>query len=344
MRCPNCKGILCRIDYEGIPVCTCPDCQGEFVDYSRLRRIGGKQEVQFEKTEAKRLKHIKTGPEIEKQRICPRCGNLMAKGIYRTTDVIIDYCKSCRGVWLDDQELEKIQVLDEHREASQREQSATAPVLASALTGARTIAKESKGVSTDGQGYATDASLTVSLPRLRVRVIIAAILIAVLLGWVTGLIHTFIPIERIFDEEYLDWADKYLPAVLIFSAAAFAFTFKKITIIPGRSLEVKHSVFGIPKTTQYPRKNLKCLATDFSQSFISGGGLWSTIFDIWMFGYLWAYWRVSSRSRDLAGTSYLYVVLKSGKRIRIYGGANDNLLGRLADLLQSGLGLEVRRL
>lgn len=343
MRCPNCKGVLCRIDYEGIPICTCPDCQGEFVDYSRLRRIGGKREVQFDKAEAKHLKHTKTGPETEKQRICPRCGNLMAKGSYRTTGVIIDYCKSCRGVWLDDQELEKIQVLDELREASQTEQFGTSPGLASALSGARTIAREGKGVSTDGQGYAPDAPtspLTVSVPRLWVRLVIAILLIAILLGWATGLIHTFIPIERMFDKEDLDWADKYLPAVLILAVAMIAFTFKKITITPGRSLEVKHYVLGVPKTNQYSRKELKCLGTDHREPFFSSNIVGSTILDVLIYGR-YALWR---SHRDNVGTSYLYVVLKSGKRILIYKGNNDEYLGKLADLLQSGLGLEVRRL
>jgi len=35
MKCPRGKTILCRIQYEGVPICTCPDCEGEFVDLCR---------------------------------------------------------------------------------------------------------------------------------------------------------------------------------------------------------------------------------------------------------------------------------------------------------------------
>lgn len=99
-----------------MPVSSCPDCRGEFVDVSRLKIIEKRKEVQFDAEEAARLSRAKTGPTADAQLACPRCSSLMKKGRYPHTDVVVDHCESCSGLWLDDQELEKLQVLAEERE------------------------------------------------------------------------------------------------------------------------------------------------------------------------------------------------------------------------------------
>ena len=38
--------------------------------------------------------------------VCPRCNIAMQK--LEKHDVIIDVCKKCKGMWLDDQEIEKL--------------------------------------------------------------------------------------------------------------------------------------------------------------------------------------------------------------------------------------------
>jgi ribosomal protein L37AE/L43A len=38
--------------------------------------------------------------------VCPRCKITMQK--IEKRDVIIDVCKKCKGMWLDDQEIEKL--------------------------------------------------------------------------------------------------------------------------------------------------------------------------------------------------------------------------------------------
>ena len=342
MKCPSCDEVLHRIEYEGMPICTCPGCKGEFLDGKELKYIERKQELQFDRAERNRLLYGKKGPKKEKRLVCPRCGNHMSKGRYRKTEVIIDHCKSCMGVWLDDQELEKIQVLGE---AGKTERPGH-PGLAEAVVGARAVARKQPGESTTEQGYAPEISvreMSMSIPKLRVRMVIAGLFIAFLVVWASGLLHDLLPLDRIFGKAILEAADEFLPAALVLVAAFAAFSFRKITLRPDRGLEVTRYLFGIPHTREYSRKELKCIGTDFSRSFFSGGGISSMLIEAWLLGYYWAYWHIAQGS-NISGTSYLYVVLKSGKRILIYRGRDENRVGTLADFLQSGLKLEVRRL
>jgi Zn-finger nucleic acid-binding protein len=343
MECPSCNEVLRRIEYEGMPVCTCPGCNGEFLDGKRLKYIERKKEIVFDRAERNRLLHVKTGPEKEKRLTCPRCGGVMAKGRYRKTEVIIDHCGSCRGVWLDDMELEKIQALGEAGKTGGSDR----PSLAAAVVGARAAAVSEPGESTDGQGFAASApgkEESVSIPGPWARATMAGPLIVILVAWLSGFIQGILPIERIFAKTTLDSVDTYLPATLTLAAAMFALTFRRITIRPGIGLRVKRYVLGIPWTREYKREEIKCIGTDFSRSLVSGVGLLYFLIDLWLFSRSWMYWRIASQDSTISGTSHLYVVLKTGKRILMYSGGNAKKLASLADTLQSGLKLRIRRL
>jgi len=153
MKCPRCSTILRRIEHEGVPICACRGCGGEFVDYTRLRTIEKRKEIHFDKAEAALLRSGKADPMPEARLVCPRCGNSMAKGRYRNTDVIIDCCKACSGIWLDDRELEKIQILAEEGDLFKSGQPRGRDTLAAALAKTLPAVKERQGESTLGRGY-----------------------------------------------------------------------------------------------------------------------------------------------------------------------------------------------
>jgi len=88
------------------------------VDLVRFKQIEKRQGTIFTAEDAARLTTARTGPTQDKELICPRCASVMKKGRYAGTDVVIDFCKHCTGMWLDDQELEKLQVLAESKEAT----------------------------------------------------------------------------------------------------------------------------------------------------------------------------------------------------------------------------------
>ena len=318
-----------------MPVCTCPGCNGEFLDGKRLKYIERKKEVVFDRAERNRLLYAKTGPEKEKRLTCPRCGSVMAKGRYRKTEVIIDHCGSCAGGWLDDKELEKIQLLGEAGKTGGSDR----PTLAAAVVGARAAAARQPGESTDGQGFAARISgseKSVSIPGLGIRVVSACLCVFFIAAWISGHPYLQAPLRWLFGDEN----QEYLPAILAAVAAVVALTYKKVTVKPNRGLEVKYYVIGIPWTRTFPLEDLKCIGTDYEETiFYERRG----VFAILELVLHRRYWSFLPGSRRRIGHSYLYVVLKSGKRIRIYSGADEGL-GELADFLRKGLKLKLRRL
>ncbi len=172
-----------------------------------------------------------------------------------------------------------------------------------------------------------DASLTrmsMSLPRLRVRVLLACVFIALLLVWHSGLIHENLPDDVLRNQKILNRADWFVTAFLIYCAVAFVLTFTKVTIQAQRDLEVKRYTVGWPWSHYYTREEIGFLGTEYKKP-----GILEKLMD---------------EDPEPAGTSYLYIVLKNGERIRIYKGANESYVSKLCDFLQTGLGLEVRRL
>lgn len=82
----------------------CPDCYGVWLDKAELAKILGEKEVTDYLT-----KDI--GTQAKSSLICPRCRNLM--DIERAEQVEVDVCLKCRGVWLDQGELEGLKEVPE---------------------------------------------------------------------------------------------------------------------------------------------------------------------------------------------------------------------------------------
>jgi Zn-finger nucleic acid-binding protein len=49
MQCPSCNTTLARIQYEGLPICSCPGCNGEFVSLSQFCSIIKRRDEKFDK-------------------------------------------------------------------------------------------------------------------------------------------------------------------------------------------------------------------------------------------------------------------------------------------------------
>lgn len=82
----------------------CPDCYGVWLDRDELKKLLGEKEVTDYLT-----KDI--GTQAKSSLICPRCRNLM--DIERAEQVEVDVCLKCRGVWLDQGELEGLKEVPE---------------------------------------------------------------------------------------------------------------------------------------------------------------------------------------------------------------------------------------
>lgn len=119
MKCPRCQGELKEIEYEGILVDTCEQCEGEWLDKDEISSINEAREAVFseeEKAKVKGAQKVVTTEvkQLEKQLICPHCNvPLMRLNYAYTTGIIIDRCTKCKGIWLDKDELEHIQIVVE---------------------------------------------------------------------------------------------------------------------------------------------------------------------------------------------------------------------------------------
>jgi Zn-finger nucleic acid-binding protein len=121
--------------YEGVNVDRCPQCRGVWLDDRELRTIISHREQHFtpEQIEAVKaeLQAHHTGAESESQLPCPKCQKVMTK--VESSGVLIDRCPQRDGVWLDNGELEKLQILAEQRQTvfdaeAKREIAATHPI------------------------------------------------------------------------------------------------------------------------------------------------------------------------------------------------------------------------
>jgi len=119
MDCPQCAWSLQEITYENVPVHTCPNCGGEFVAGDALAAIVQIREQTFPADLQETLAAAEPFagvPESRKQRAlnCPACDNPMSVINYcGDSGVFVDRCTACNGLWLDQDELEQIQVLME---------------------------------------------------------------------------------------------------------------------------------------------------------------------------------------------------------------------------------------
>ena len=119
MKCPNCGAMLRTVEYEGIHLETCRGCQGEWLDADELKHVVQAREVRFDEQERRAIaesttiKGVKLD-EVDRDLACPKCGGETGALKYGgDTGIVIDRCTTCHGIWLDADELERIQMLVE---------------------------------------------------------------------------------------------------------------------------------------------------------------------------------------------------------------------------------------
>ncbi len=109
MKCPKCKlENLKEININGVKIDWCERCGGMWFDKDELKITRDWRDkelswLDFDLWEDKNKLMI-SGKSID----CPRDGQPLFKIKYGSTDVMVDICLACRGVWLDRDELNKI--------------------------------------------------------------------------------------------------------------------------------------------------------------------------------------------------------------------------------------------
>lgn len=106
--CPRCWEPLEEEEREvfgpNVTVDVCPSCDGEFLDEGEIKRLTGDRDLHTLLTD-----HL--GVDADSDLVCPGCGDVMDAELLELEDetVEVDVCLGCRGIWLDDGELAKLE-------------------------------------------------------------------------------------------------------------------------------------------------------------------------------------------------------------------------------------------
>lgn len=153
VNCPQCASDLTPVAYEGVSVHACDTCGGEFLASDELRGLAASHRggAGDELCPADRRLRSACPAGVQRSLCCPECGEPMDAAIFGgETGILVDRCGSCEGLWIDRQELERIQEL--RRRWSERcEDLAT---VGSELESARRRAAERSGRAFAGSRFA----------------------------------------------------------------------------------------------------------------------------------------------------------------------------------------------
>ena len=108
MDCPRCKQALVTHTLESVKVDECPTCKGAWLDWDELRVLKDATDPDLRWMDFQIWKHQDRFQIREIPLRCPRCSGSMVVIDYDKTTVRVDFCLQCQGVWLDENEFQKI--------------------------------------------------------------------------------------------------------------------------------------------------------------------------------------------------------------------------------------------
>ena len=106
LKCPLCSDTtLIQRDCEGTQIDVCESCGGLWLDKGELNKIAHpiQGDIEF-------CSHESSGQQSLTELLCPTCENekLRKAKFIEFTDIALDYCPKCDGIWLDKGELDAI--------------------------------------------------------------------------------------------------------------------------------------------------------------------------------------------------------------------------------------------
>jgi Zn-finger nucleic acid-binding protein len=108
MNCPRCKSELSGAEIEGVAVSRCGACHGVWFDEEGFRLAKDHAEPNAMWMDVELWKDPERFAIESRGFECPSCVKPLATLRYGETQVVIDTCPRCRGIWLDDHEFEHI--------------------------------------------------------------------------------------------------------------------------------------------------------------------------------------------------------------------------------------------
>jgi Zn-finger nucleic acid-binding protein len=108
MKCPRCGEELQKRTVGSVEIDECQGCKGIWFDEDELRKIKDETDADLNWMDFELWKHHDRFHVAQHPIKCPKCDVEMAAINYDKTDVEIDCCAKCRGVWLDSGEFRKV--------------------------------------------------------------------------------------------------------------------------------------------------------------------------------------------------------------------------------------------
>jgi Zn-finger nucleic acid-binding protein len=109
IRCPACRKFLKRQrDAAGLEIDACPSCYGIWFDADELGRFLRSEPLRKRFIWDEAVEPLRSIGYVmsTRARICPRCQVAMQETLFG--GVSLDLCGRCKGIWLDDGELQRI--------------------------------------------------------------------------------------------------------------------------------------------------------------------------------------------------------------------------------------------
>lgn len=109
MQCPSCTEEMITVDFKGVQIEECSNCHGRWFDRGELKKAKDHTDedliwLDFDPFDMAISKDEETPEGV----LCPKCGVEMRSLEYRDSNIFIDKCEQCHGVWLHHDEFEKI--------------------------------------------------------------------------------------------------------------------------------------------------------------------------------------------------------------------------------------------
>ena len=116
MKCSNCNYELAAVTYEGeLVIDACAQCGGMYLDSGELQKIQEEKGNDFSDMLACHPPLLERTFEMARQKhlpdkTCPKCKVDMHRREWLTSQILIDVCSECFGIWLDKEELQALEL------------------------------------------------------------------------------------------------------------------------------------------------------------------------------------------------------------------------------------------
>ncbi len=107
-KCPNCKERLKEVPFSGVRTDKCSSCKGHWFQKDEFRLIKDKEEEKINWMDIDLWENEDDFKISKKTRYCPDCKVPLYEVAYGSSDIKVDFCADCEGVWLDEGEFRKI--------------------------------------------------------------------------------------------------------------------------------------------------------------------------------------------------------------------------------------------